>query len=350
MMRIRFWVAWVGLVIIGFSISIKSQEAGSKEKTDKANEVLNFSRQVVFGKTQTNNIKSIALRIFKNETERQETTGLKTENSEKNESEKIKTNPKKGSSDDIENDKNIAGSSNKEISTEISFEFPKKIKLLTTSQTLNDSIGSSLNSTTILDGEKYKNERNIFVNGKPFDTTKLKLPGFDFFNNTQSTDSDIAKKRKTFLDEFWFTIFPILLDTPWDSTVIFEYVGKAEADGTRTNIIKVKSLGSYAIQLFFDEKTHLLLMMTVKNEIVSDQLKVSEDYNYFFADYEKFDGLLVAKKITVEGNTTSDINKTIMGFKVKQRITKSTSEIIIKEVKINSTFKPNTFLITDEKK
>ena len=328
------------LLIFGLSFSGKSQEIGSKEKSDRANEILSLAKQSVYGKSPKDKLKSLSLIIINNTREGQNTIASK----------EVGANESVKELDDKDN-KDFGDSSEREISTEILFEFPNKIKWLSTSQKLNSSIGTSINTSVSLNAEKYKNQITVSANGKPFDTTKIPLlANLNLFGDSKKlTDAEIVKKRESFLDDFWLTIFPILLETPWTSAATFEYAGKAEAEGTKADIIDVKSLGTKKIQLFFDEKSHLLLMMTVKNEVEKDKSKVNEDYKYFYSNYENVDGILVAKKITVEGNTKFVTDKSVMGYKIKGRNTESSSQIEIKGIKINPTFKANTFLIADEK-
>lgn len=352
----------VGLLVLGFLLSFESQEAGftvavksqnlsvqspDKEKIDRAIEILNLARQSIYGQTPKDKLKSLSMSISKRTVKGEDMTISESSD----ESDNSKKPPKKEPSENEEKDWNKIDSSTSETLEEFLFELPNKIKFSSTRKNLKSSVGTSFHTSTTLDGGNFRSETNIFVDGKPFDMNKIKLPGgLNLFNNTKSTDTDIAVKRDSFLNGFWLTVFPLLLDFPWSSSATFEYAGKAEADGTRADIIEVKSLEINKIQLFFDEKSHLLLMMTVKSEIVKDEGKSNRDYKYYFSNYESVDGILVAKKIIIDGLTKASINKSIMGYKMKGYNTTTHTEVTLKDIKVNPIFKANTFLIADEKK
>ncbi|MGI9036161.1 MAG: hypothetical protein ACR2GD_09000, partial [Pyrinomonadaceae bacterium] len=68
-------------------------------------------------------------------------------------------------------------------------------------------------------------------------------------------------------------------------------------------------------------------------------------------DYQLVDGLMIAKKINVETESSSgEREMEIMGKKIKMSSKgKTITETIVKDFKINPTFKPETFAIKETK-
>lgn len=70
----------------------------------------------------------------------------------------------------------------------------------------------------------------------------------------------------------------------------------------------------------------------------------------YFSDYQLVDGLMIAKKINVETESSGSQEMEIMGKHTKfSSKGKTISETIVKEFKINPKFKPETFAVKETK-
>ena len=170
------------------------------------------------------------------------------------------------------------------------------------------------------------------VTGAPFTTE-------DFYEKDERREDRQLKDSDFIRQDLWVDLFPLLLKMPWDSTVKFKYVGKADANGKRANVLELVSLGNLPeetrtskaqVKLFFDEKSYLLLLITQKSFSGSGTLETK----YHFYNYEVIDGLKVAKKISIESNLPT-----------KNGNEKISTETIIKELQINPTFSPKDFAL-----
>jgi len=64
--------------------------------------------------------------------------------------------------------------------------------------------------------------------------------------------------------EFARLLLSFLLTTPTSLPVEFSYVGEAEAPDGRADVIEAKGADNFAARLFFDQKTHLPLMLSFR--------------------------------------------------------------------------------------
>ncbi len=187
-----------------------------------------------------------------------------------------------------------------EFTTEISIILPGKVKDVTT-------FGAT-KSYEVFEEGKYSEDSEMFLNGKAYSAArggrpliKPKIPPYfkEIFSKEkiQYLENNPDKLRILSMEAaMWSDIFPILLFNPINTDVEYEYVGKAESAKQRADIIDVKSDFYRKIRLFFDEKTHLLLMMT--QELDKPESKYIE--KRYFSGYETVDGLLIAKRIGVD--------------------------------------------------
>lgn len=121
---------------------------------------------------------------------------------------------------------------------------------------------------------------------------------------------------------------------PWDAKKQFKYLGKAKIGERKADILelvatKKEEAEAGKLRLFFDEKTHLLLMATADMTTP----KGVGTAKFFFSDYQLMDGLLIAKKLNTEASIKGNDGS-------KQR---TVQKIIIKDFKINPVFKVGTF-------
>lgn len=218
---------------------------------------------------------------------------------------------------------------------EISIVMPDKIKVIS-------DLGN-FKVFKIVSGGKYSEDSEMNLNGEIYSSRKMggaapkpKMP--------QYIEEALSKERVEYLkknpdelnklfmeDAFWSSVFPILLTNPLNSDVTYEYVGKAESANQRADIVDVKSNFFRKIRLFFDEKTHLLLMMTKE----LDRTKSVFTERYYFSNYQLTDGLLVARSVKRESD---DVFKDGSAKK-----TYNPPSPNIKEIKINSNLKAGLF-------
>lgn len=232
---------------------------------------------------------------------------------------------------------NVESSISENISTgtEFSFLTPDKIRIV--------NISEPSKIIKIINGNKYSDDSELIVNGETYSTRRMgrpqlptKMPAY-IEEAVSKEKAEYLKKNpdelnKIFMEEsLWSNVFPILLTNPLNQDVKYEYVGKAESAGKRADIVDVKSNFYRKIRLFFDENTHLLLMMTK----TLDRAKSTFTEKYYFSDYQLTGGLLVPKIIKKESENVSTDGS---GKK-----TYGPYQIFIREIKINSNLKPSLF-------
>lgn len=227
-------------------------------------------------------------------------------------------------------------SSGVDFSSEISILMPDKIRV--------DSILAGFRTIKVSNGGKYSEDSEMSINGEPLSmksigapSPKMKFPAFleDVLSDERieylKKNPDELKKVVFMGEDLWRYVFPILLSNPLNTDVKYEYVGKAESANRRADIVDVKSDFYRKIRLFFDENTHLLLMMT--EELDSKRSVFTE--RYYFSDYQPTSGLLIAKSVKKESD---EVFKDGSGKK-----TYNSPPPVIKEIKINPNLKSGVF-------
>jgi hypothetical protein len=141
-----------------------------------------------------------------------------------------------------------------------------------------------------------------------------------------------------------------LLTAPPSMPLEFAYGGEAEAEDGKADVIDVKGPGSFAARLFLDKTSHRPLMLVYKgvaqgvimrtqtSDGPPDPARIERtardaaapppplvDINMFFDDYKQIDGVWLPHHIT----------RSVDG--------KPTEEWILKTIKVNPAFKPDTF-------
>jgi hypothetical protein len=113
------------------------------------------------------------------------------------------------------------------------------------------------------------------------------------------------------------------------------YVGIAEAEDGKADVVEVKPEGGVAVRLFIDQNTHTPLMMTYEGaaprvmmnrggqrptpeeiEKIRNEPPKMVTYEVRFADYKKVDGLLLPHQITQGFDGTVNEEWTIEKFKI----------------------------------
>lgn len=243
-------------------------------------------------------------------------------------------------------------------------EFPYKMKTQRLAMVhADDSIYSVDKSeasaaTEIFNKNKHAAEITILTGGKKYDIDDPNLDRAVKLNNIPHFNKNPRSAIKTFS---WREIFPIILTSYQDKNVKFEYVGKAEApDGRRADIVELKTDTSASkIRLFFDEKTHLLLMTTFE-DVIKRNVKKGGKYDgfvetkstYYFSGHEVIDGLLIPKKINMAATSKSEYeNQKVYIESDKETITAKvnnfdtdTREMEVEAFMINPIFEKDTFV------
>jgi len=163
-----------------------------------------------------------------------------------------------------------------------------------------------------LNGDRFVQKSDTLVNGKAINFTVNR-------SSPKSEKEQIAEYK----DSVFLAVFPIILDYSWHSAMEFRYIGVAEAGGTKAEVIETMLSNGVKYRFFFDQQTHLM-MMTIETRMSKSTNKEIER-KYFFSDYRKEDGLLVAHRIVTETNK------------------EVTDERELKRLQINPTFKPDYF-------
>ena len=178
----------------------------------------------------------------------------------------------------------LAGSSFKQT---LDFEAPCQVrtKLDTTHSSLYKGVRSENQQVdvNVLNGEAHYLNSAVYQDDK-----KLSAP-FQY----PTREEAIANTKKTAFKE----LFPIILDKFQCMPMEFDFVGIAESKDTRASIVETTSPDGVKYRMFFDEKTHLLLMM-VETSGTNDNQK--RERRYFYSDYKMMGGLLVASLIKTE--------------------------------------------------
>ncbi|HLM58837.1 MAG TPA: hypothetical protein VK422_22225 [Pyrinomonadaceae bacterium] len=213
----------------------------------------------------------------------------------------------------IETSLNVPQMRNKKIrgttDEELSVSLPDKLRTKgDANYTTNQEI-----SEWVINGDRVSSRSDVLVDGTPV----------NFIIKSQF-DSD-QKKIATHKNYVFTILFPVIFDSSWYPVSGFRHVGIAEANGTKADVIETTSPTAAVYRLFFDQQTHLLLLLSEK--WVSEASKKERERKHFFSDYRKADGLLAAHKIVVEEN----------GEVVEERV--------IKRLQINPAFGENFFAV-----
>lgn len=194
------------------------------------------------------------------------------------------------------------------IDEEWAVNLPDKIRYkIVADHTINQEI-----TEWVVNGERFWQKMDVSVDGAPV----------NFVSNAKpKTEQEEVAKSKNFA---FTTLFPITLDYSWNAPIEFRYIGVAEAKGTKADAIETILPDNTKYRFFFDQQTHLLLLAT---QTWTGKANKEVERKYFFSDYRKEDGLLVAHKI------------------ISEEMGEVVSEKQIERVQINPTFKPDYFAV-----
>lgn len=202
----------------------------------------------------------------------------------------------------------------------IDFSAPDKIKYSQSDTAKSD--GSQDFRNFILNGDKYKSDSYTIFNGKRDDNNYL----FDPKSEEEKKQVVLEVRRKNFLQ-----IFPLILESPDYVPLNFYFIGKAEANGEKADVLEAILPKQSSLRLFFDENSHLLKLI-----IYSGKNKVDKNYEEkrYFSDYKQMDGFMIPVKTIFE-----------LKSGLKDGEYNSKEELNIKSFKVNPTFKPDNFEI-----
>jgi hypothetical protein len=165
------------------------------------------------------------------------------------------------------------------------------------------------------------NGNEVYKNTELFDKDGQKITYFDANNLNDS------KERKSgILSDAFDIFFPITLDSTFYVSLDFTHTGTAELENKKVNTIEAISKGGTTYRLFFDEKTHLLSLLTKSWKSANGK---QFEQKSFYSNYKEVSGLLVAHKIVTQSASKTNGN----------------TEIIIKSLKVNPEFKSDTFKV-----
>ncbi len=230
-----------------------------------------------------------------------------------------------------------------EVEESFFIDLLEKIRhIVVTRETEKNPIENFTKVVMVSNRDKIFFDTQKVTDGKLFDLNEI-LNSSDVPETTKKQirmQQENARKtvtRERIIKDSVNKILPILLYNPWAKEK-FSYIGKAVAGETKADVLQLESSTGRQIQYFFDEKSHLLLMITDKIE----RSDASVNASYFFGDYKKINGILVANKINIEILT---IVKQKVGDKNITSTSKIISELKTKEFKINASFSDNIFTV-----
>lgn len=168
-----------------------------------------------------------------------------------------------------------------------------------------------------LNSGNYSSDSYIIFNGKKSDSN-MEL------SEEQRKQKILEAKKQLFLHTF-----PIILEVPGDMTLEFSYIGKAESNGEKADVLEAVLPDESKVILFFDEKSHLLKMLI---NVGKTRFGAEYEEKRFFSDYKEKDGVMTANKINAEKTSLTKAGK----FELNDQLT-------LKSITFNPTFKPDLF-------
>jgi hypothetical protein len=210
---------------------------------------------------------------------------------------------------------------NREQSGEVHLDLmaPDKLKLITT---VSIAQGIDVSSVTVLNGNEAWRDTTSNSPSAPVMAVKAETP------------ADRAAELQEVRAAFARYMLGLLLTAPESIPLEFSYVGEAEAPEGRADVLGLKGLDGFQVQLFLDKKTHLPLLMSYKIPEVPGALKLPSglsavnrevdkavkqaqaeaaavkhsEIQLFFSDYRAVDGLYFPHRLTraINGQTIEE--------------------------------------------
>ncbi len=144
-------------------------------------------------------------------------------------------------------------------------------------------------------------------------------------NSNKLSKEQLINEKKT---DLIFILFPVLLESS-DLSLRFRYIGKAELNNGKADVLEADMRPQKRVRLFFGETSQLLNLLTIESKLPSGTLITEKKY---FSDYKIIEGLKIANKIISETKESNELFDR-----------ESFEEQELKSVKVNPSFKDNFF-------
>lgn len=146
------------------------------------------------------------------------------------------------------------------------------------------------------------NEKLLFDN-QIKNSIKVKSPSDSGFVSIMFQERGDPKQNEQILlqktkYEAFCLIFPIFLSS--GEKLSFDYLGIAKAGDQSADVLATTFTENYKIKLYFDQKTHQLLLMNVK--FVEPKTSEKTNQDYFFSDYKEENNVSFAHKVIIHEN------------------------------------------------
>ena len=227
----------------------------------------------------------------------------------------------------------------------LSVAFPDLIRSEITSYLDKNSSRKDLFKTNlIVNGEDAVINRSAVIDGKPINLQRMRAR-INKIGKTSVKDIANIESKEVVQKGLWLDLYPILLNLPWNRAPKFKYIGKAEADGTRADVLEMILTRDAVdniqkqIRLFFDENTHRLLMIIIE----TSSSKTRSQTTHYYSDYQEMDGLVLARKINTETVFSDQSGFEAAGIKSTGVVIRTTTEAVIEEFRVNPVFDSKIF-------
>jgi len=174
--------------------------------------------------------------------------------------------------------------------------------------------------------QKTRSNRTSIANGSDFDRTMEMFSEGKKVNATFSFATPKEKEIQRLKGTAWQIVFPMTLNTSIYEKLDLTYLGVADSKEGTANVVRAV-VGDKTYQMFFDAKSHLLLMMIESLSVSKESKPVLT--KWFFSDYRNEKGLLTAHKIVMQSESE----------------TVGSSSTNIQSVEINPEFKAEVFSV-----
>ena len=175
-----------------------------------------------------------------------------------------------------------------EYKTKLWVQTPNQIKLKTLT---NYPEGSSQLT------EKTASEQNIKTSIKLKGPRDSNFSTFFFQEPGDPKRNEHLLLQKTRYEAFCLS-FPIFLT--FNDELDFQYLGVAKAGDQAADVLATSIENNYKIKLYFDRKTHQLLLMNIK--FIEPKTSEEIEQKYFFSDYKEENGVSFAHKVIIHEN------------------------------------------------
>lgn len=200
----------------------------------------------------------------------------------------------------------VSGGNFGEVSVETNVILPNKIR-----QTSKSKQHADITVTSIWNDTKYKKiaeaemlgERRItdITNSSLSESSKI-LDGKIGKDNLGKLKNLEKKDPKVdFINRMWESLFPLILNNPFENNLEFKFVGKAEASNKVANVVDCKSANGRTYRLLFDTETNFLLMM-IESYKAKDFSGEEGEYEikFYFSNRETVNNVSIPRKVKVE--------------------------------------------------